>query len=148
MVRRSAILSGAIATGDAILAAQAMGADLAYLGSAFIATEEARADPRYKQMIVDSAADDIVYSSFFTGVLGNYLKPSIAAAGLDPDDLPSRDASSMDFASGSSKAKSWKDIWGAGQGIGAVHDVVGAARRVERLAEEYAAARSRLGLGA
>ncbi len=140
-------LSGSIATGGAILAAQAMGADLAYVGSAFIATHEANAAEAYKQMIVDSAADDIVYSSLFTGVLGNYLKPSIAAQGLDPENLPSADASSMNFSSGSSKPKSWKEIWGAGQGIGAVREVVGAGALVDRLAREYGAARERLGLG-
>ena len=138
-------LSGAIATGDAVLAAQAMGADLAYIGSAFIATDEARADQRYKQMIVDSAASDIVYSSLFTGVHGNYLRPSVLAAGLDPDKLPESDPSAMNFGSGgNTDAKAWKDIWGCGQGIGAVREVVPAAQLVVRLKREYHAARGRL----
>ena len=140
------LLSGSIATGDAILAAQAMGADLAYIGSAFIATREANADARYKQMIVDGSADDIVYSNYFTGVHGNYLKPSIAAQGLDPDNLPESEKSAMNFSSGQSKPKSWKEIWGSGQGIDAVKAVVPAAELVERLKREYAAARARLGL--
>jgi len=126
-------LSGAIATGGAIAAARAMGADLAYIGSAFIATEEAHAVPAYKQMIVDSDGEDIVYSNLFTGVHGNYLKPSIVAAGMDPDNLPSADPSKMDF--GGSKA--WRDIWGCGQGIGAVKAVVPAADLVARLTREY-----------
>lgn len=137
-------LSGSIATGGAVLAAQAMGADGGYIGSAFIATEEANAVPDYKQMIVDSASPDIVYSSTFTGVHGNYLKPSIVAAGMDPDNLPVRDATSMDFGSGSSKPKSWKDIWGAGQGIGAVKAVVPAAERVAQLKREYEAAKQKV----
>jgi nitronate monooxygenase len=138
-------LSGAIATGDAVLAAQAIGADLAYVGSAFIATDEARASAAYKQCIVDSTSDDIVYSSLFTGVHGNYLKPSVRAAGLDPDHLPEGDLSTMNF-SGGATAKAWKDIWGCGQGIGAVHAVVPARELVARLQREYAAARERLGL--
>ncbi|MEM7778563.1 MAG: nitronate monooxygenase family protein [Pseudomonadota bacterium] len=138
------LLSGAIATGDGVLAAQAMGADLAYIGSAFIATPEANADGRYKQAIVDGTADDIVYTNYFTGVLGNYLKPSIRAQGLDPDDLPVSDPSKMDFTGGSAKPKSWKDIWGSGQGIGAVKDVRPTAELVARLTAEYAAARQRL----
>ena len=138
------LLSGSIATGDAILAAQAAGADLAYVGSAFIATEEANADRRYKNMIVDCGADDIVYSNYFTGVHGNYLKPSIAANGMDPENLPQSDPSRMNFSSGFSKPKSWKEIWGAGQGIGAVRAVVPAAELIARLKREYAAARSRL----
>ena len=138
------LLSGAIANGGAILAAQAMGADLAYIGSPFIATREARATDEYKDMIVESRAADIVYSNLFTGVHGNYLKGSISAAGLDPDNLPQSDPSKMDFGGDSTKA--WKDIWGCGQGIGAVHDIVGAAELVERLAAEYAAARQRLAL--
>lgn len=142
------LLSGAIATGDAVLAAQAMGADLAYIGSAFIATHEARAPERYKEMIVESAADDIVYTNFFTGVLGNYLKPSIAAAGLDPENLPQSDASKMDFTGGSSKPKSWKDVWGSGQGVGAIKEIVGAAERIAQIQREYEAARARLGQGA
>jgi nitronate monooxygenase len=136
-------LSGAIATGGAVLAAQAMGADLAYVGSAFIATEEANAPAAYKEMIVNSAADDIVYTNLITGVHGNYLKQSLRAAGLDPNNLPSADPSKMDF--GSDKAKAWRDIWGAGQGVGGVRDVVPAAVRVARLREEYNAARARLG---
>jgi len=139
-------LSGAIATGGAVLAAQAMGADLAYVGSAFIATDEARASDAYKQCIVDSTSDDIVYSSLFTGVHGNYLKPSVRAAGLDPDHLPEGDLSTMNFAGGAA-AKAWKDIWGCGQGIGAVHAVMPAAELVARLQREYAAARERLALG-
>ncbi len=134
-------LSGAIATGDAILAAQAMGADLAYIGSAFIATEEARADEAYKRMIVECSSDDIVYSNLFTGVHGNYLKPSIRAAGLDPDALPASDPNAMNFGS---TRKPWKDIWGCGQGIGAVRGVEPVAKRVDALAREYAQARGRL----
>jgi len=138
-------LSGAIATGGAVLAAQAMGADLAYIGSAFIATEEARASEAYKQAIVDGSSDDIVYSSLFTGVHGNYLKPSIRAAGLDPDKLPESDPSKMSFGGGEgSKSKAWKDIWGCGQGIGAVRGVLPARELVARLAREYEAARSQL----
>ncbi len=138
-------LSGAIANGAAVLAAQAMGADLAYIGSAFIATQEANADAGYKQMIVDSAADDIVYSNLFTGVHGNYLKPSIVRAGLDPANLPTSDASAMNFGSGgNSKAKAWRDIWGCGQGIGAVKGVPTAGELVARLAVEYEAAKSAL----
>jgi nitronate monooxygenase len=139
------MLSGSIATGGGILAAQAMGADLGYIGSAFIATEEANAKAAYKQMIVDGTADDIVYSNYFTGVHGNYLKPSIAAQGLDPDNLPASDASKMNFSSGASKPKSWRDIWGSGQGIGAVKDVVPAAELIARLKREYHEARMRLG---
>ncbi|MDE2120602.1 MAG: nitronate monooxygenase [Betaproteobacteria bacterium] len=141
------VLSGAIARGDSILAAQAMGADLAYIGSAFIATEEARAVPGYKQMVVDSSARDIVYSSLFTGVLGNYLRGSIVAAGLDPEHLPAGDPSQMDFAAALGGAKAWKDIWGCGQGIAAVREVLPARRLVERLRDEYLRARERLCLG-
>ena len=138
-------LSGSIATGGAVLAAQAMGADLAYIGSAFIATEEARASEAYKQAIVEGTSDDIVYSNLFTGVHGNYLKPSIRAAGLDPDNLPESDPSKMSFGGGEgSKSKAWKDIWGCGQGIGAVDKVVPARELVARLAREYQAARQRL----
>jgi nitronate monooxygenase len=137
-------LSGAIATGDAVLAAQAMGADLAYIGSAFIATEEARAAEAYKQCIVDCDSDDIVYSNLFTGVHGNYLKPSIRNAGLDPDHLPESDPSKMNF--GGDGAKAWKDIWGCGQGIAAVKAVLPAGELVARLKREYDAARGRLGL--
>ena len=137
-------LSGAIATGRAVLAAQAMGADLAYIGSPFIATEEANAVGDYKQMIVESGAEDIVYSSLFTGVHGNYLKPSIRNAGLDPDDLEHADASSMNFGQGASKPKAWSSIWGAGQGIGAIKAVQPAGAYIDRLAQEYAAARQAL----
>ena len=137
-------LSGSIATGDAVLAAQAMGADVAYVGSAFIATDEANASAAYKQCIVESSADDIVYSATFTGVHGNYLKPSIVAAGLDPDKVSVADPSKMDFGTTGNAAKAWKDIWGCGQGIGAVHEVLPAAKLVERLADEYAAAKARV----
>ena len=137
-------LSGAIATGGAVLAAQAMGADFAYIGSAFIATDEARASVAYKQAIVEGNSDDIVYSSLFTGVHGNYLKASIRAAGLDPDSLPESDPSKMDFGGGEGSKKAWKDIWGCGQGIGAVKAVVSTAALVERLATEYGQARGRL----
>ncbi|WP_326534090.1 NAD(P)H-dependent flavin oxidoreductase [Pseudorhodoferax sp.] len=135
-------LSGSIATGDAILAAQALGADFAYIGSAFIATEEARAAEAYKQMIVDSSSEDIVYSNLFTGVHGNYLKPSIRNAGLDPDKLETSDPSAMNF--GSNRVKPWKDVWGCGQGIGAVSAVQPAGQVVARMAREYAAARARI----
>jgi nitronate monooxygenase len=133
------LVSGAISTGRGILAAQAMGADLAYIGSAFIATTEANAPEAYKQMIVDSTANDVVYSNLFTGVLGNYLKGSISAAGLDPDNLPQSDPSKMSFAVGAegSKAKAWKDIWGAGQGVGGVHEIIPAAERIARMKCEY-----------
>ena len=134
------LLSGAIATGRSVLAAQAIGADLAYIGSAFIATKEAHADEAYKQMIVECSAEDIVYTNLFTGVLGNYLKPSIRNAGLDPDRLPVSDPSKMDFGSDRDKPKAWKTIWGCGQGIGAVHDVPGAAELIARLGREYEAA--------
>ena len=141
-------LSGAIATGGAVLAAQAMGADFAYIGSAFIATEEARAVHGYKQMIVESNSDDIVYSNFYTGVHGNYLKGSIVNAGMDPDNLPESDPSKMNFGSGegSNSAKAWRDIWGCGQGIGHVREVVPAAELIARLKREYAEARARLAL--
>jgi len=138
-------LSGAISTGGAVLAAQAMGADFAYIGSAFIATEEARASDEYKQSIVDSNSDDIVYSSLFTGVHGNYLKPSIVAAGMDPDNLPEGDLKTMNFASGEgSKSKAWKDIWGCGQGIGAISKVQSTADYVAQLKREYDQAKARL----
>ena len=137
------ILSGSIASGGAVLAAQAMGADLAYIGSPFIATDEARAPDDYKQAIVDSSAADIVNSSLFTGIAGNYLRSSISAAGLDPDNLQSADPSKMDFESASG-AKAWRDIWGSGQGIGVVDSVQPAADLVARLAEEYRAAKERL----
>ena len=138
-------LSGAIASGDAVLAAQAMGADFAYIGSAFIDTEEARAAEAYKQAVVAANSDDIVYSNLFTGVHGNYLAPSILAAGLDPANLPQSDPSKMNFG-GSAAAKAWKDIWGCGQGIGVVDAVVPTAQLVARLRREYAAARARLAL--
>jgi nitronate monooxygenase len=139
-------LSGAIATGAAVLAAQAMGADFAYIGSAFIATDEARASAEYKQAIVDCNSDDIVYSSLFTGIHGNYLAPSIRASGLDPENLPQGDAKTMNFASGEGSRKAWKDIWGSGQGIGAVTEVTPAAVFVEKLKREYQEARRRLAL--
>jgi len=137
-------LSGSIASGGAILAAQAMGADFAYIGSAFIATHEARAVDAYKQAIVDSTSDDIVYSNLFTGVHGNYLAPSIRAAGLDPDNLPESDPSKMNF--GGDAKKAWKDIWGCGQGIGAITAVLSTAERVALLKKEYQEARARLAL--
>jgi len=134
-------LSGSIATGSGVLAAQALGADFAYMGSAFIASAEANAQDAYKQSIVESVAADIVYSSLFTGVHGNYLRPSIMAAGLDPDNLPEGDVTQMDFGSGgNTDAKAWKDIWGCGQGIGAIKEVSTAGEIVERLKGEYAAA--------
>lgn len=136
------LLSGSIATGRSLLAAQVMGADLGYIGSPFIATEEANATEAYKQMIVDSGAEDIVYSSLFTGVHGNYLKPSIAAAGMDPDNLESADKSSMNFGSDRQKPKSWKEIWGSGQGIGSVNEILPAQKLVHRLANEYAVAKA------
>ncbi len=135
-------LSGSIANGGAILAAQAMGADFAYIGSAFIATEEARALDAYKQCVVDSTSDDIVYSNLFTGVHGNYLAPSIRNAGLDPENLPESDPSKMNF--GGDAKKAWKDIWGCGQGIGAIDAVTSTADLVGRLRREYEAARSRI----
>lgn len=140
------LLAGAIATGGGILAAQAMGADMAYIGSPFIATHEARASDGYKQMIVDSNAADIVYSNYFTGIHGNYLKGSIAAMGMDPNALPEADPSKMDFEKATTGAKAWKEIWGAGQGVGAVKTVSSVAQLVDRLDGEYLAARQRLGL--
>lgn len=138
-------LSGSIATGGAVLAAQAMGADLAYIGSPFIATDEANADPGYKDSIVASKAADIVYSNLFTGVHGNYLRSSIAAAGMDPDNLPDGDLKTMDFGGGNgAKPKAWKEIWGSGQGIGVVDRIESVAARVDRLADEYRAARARV----
>lgn len=138
-------LSGAITTGDGILAAQALGADLAYMGTRFIATEEANAAAAYKRMIVEAGSADIVYTPFFTGVPGNYLRPSLRAAGLDPDALPAPGADAMNFGSG--RAKPWRDIWGAGQGVGTIGDAPPTAEVVARLKREYAAARARLGLG-
>jgi nitronate monooxygenase len=137
-------LSGAIANGGAVLSAQAMGADFAYIGSAFIATEEARAAEEYKQAIVEASSDDIIYSNLFTGVHGNYLAPSIRNAGLDPENLPESDASKMNF--GGDAKKAWKDIWGCGQGIGAVKAVLPTADLVARLQREYEEARARLNL--
>jgi nitronate monooxygenase len=144
------ILSGAIASGDAILAAQAIGADLAYIGTRFIATREANAVDGYKQALVDSAAEDIVYTNLFSGVHGNYLRSSIVAAGMDPDKLPDGDKSSMNFGAdvgdnaGRSGIKAWRDIWGAGQGAGQIHDVPATAELVARLEREYQAARARV----
>jgi len=142
------ILSGAIASGDAILAAQSIGADLAYIGTRFIATREANAMEAYKQALVDSTAEDIVYSSLFSGVHGNYLRSSIVAAGMDPDKLPEGDKSKMDFGAGADPAtggaKAWRDIWGAGQGTGQIHDVPATAELVARLGQEYRAARERV----
>ena len=135
-------LSGAISTGAAVLSAQAMGADFGYIGSAFIATEEARASDAYKQAIVEANSDEIVYSNLFTGVHGNYLAPSIRAAGMDPDNLPESDPSKMNF--GGDKSKAWKDIWGCGQGIGAITKVQTTADYVAQLKREYAQARDQL----
>lgn len=139
------VLSGSIANGYAVLGAQAMGADLAYIGSAFIATTEANADPKYKDALVQYAANDIVYTNLFTGVHGNYLAPSIESAGLDPKHLPESDPSHMNFGSGgNSETKAWKDIWGCGQGIGAINSVQPAADLVDQLTMEYQSARARL----
>jgi len=140
-------LSGSMATGDSVLAALAMGADFAYIGSAFIATDEARAAEAYKQCIVDSNSDEFVYSNLFTGVHGNYLKPSIRNAGMDPDNLPESDPSKMSFGNvdGGGAKKAWKDIWGCGQGIGAVKAVVPTSEMVARLKREFAAAQQRVG---
>lgn len=138
------LLAGAIANGGAILAAQAMGADMAYIGSPFIATTEARASEAYKLAIVDAQASDIVYSNYFTGIHGNYMKSSIIAAGMDPDNLPVADPSKMDFGAATSGAKAWKDIWGAGQGVGAVKAIEPVSALVDRLAGEYAAAKARI----
>jgi nitronate monooxygenase len=140
-------LSGAIATGDAILSAQAMGADLAYVGSRWLASKESNVDDAYRQAIINSSAADIIYSNLFTGVHGNYLRQSIINAGLDPDNLPEADKSKMDFGSGGgNKAKAWRDIWGAGQGVGLMHDAPSVADIVARLTHEYQAARQRLAL--
>jgi nitronate monooxygenase len=137
-------LSGSIATGDAILAAQAMGADFAYIGSRFLATRESNVTDAYRNAIVESTAADVIYTNLFTGVHGNYLKKSIVAAGLDPDNLPVSDKSKMSFGSGSAKA--WRDIWGAGQGVGLMDDVPTVAEMVERLTQQYLAAKERLGV--
>ncbi|MYN01242.1 nitronate monooxygenase [Pseudoduganella sp. DS3] len=139
-------LSGSIATGDAVLAAQAMGADFAYIGSRFLAVKESNVTDEYRDAIVESSAADVVYTNLFTGVHGNYLKKSIVSAGLDPDNLPESDKSKMSFNSGTAKA--WRDIWGAGQGVGLMHDVPTTADMVARLKSEYNAARARLGLPA
>lgn len=139
-------LSGAIATGDAILAAQAMGADFAYIGTRFIASQEAHAAESYKQAILRAAASDIVYTNLFTGVHGNYIRESIELAGLDPAALPEADKSKMNFGDGSSRAKAWKDIWGAGQGVGQIADLPPAAEIVARMKAEYDAAKLRLAL--
>ena len=142
------ILSGCMSNGGDILAAQAMGADLAYMGTRFIATEEAHAVPDYKQMIVDSAAADIVYSPYFSGVHGNYLKGSVSNAGFDPDDLPEADASAMDFGKrDENEAKAWRDIWSAGQGSGSVDEVLPVAELIMRMQQEYETTRARLGAG-
>ena len=139
------LLSGSIANGDAVLAAIAMGADLAYIGSSFIATQEANAEQPYKQSLVDSSSDDIVLSNLFTGVHGNYLKPSIVAAGLDPDNLPESDVSKMSFGSGgSSSAKAWKDIWGCGQGIAAIKGVLTTQQLVDSIESQYTSAKQRI----
>jgi nitronate monooxygenase len=142
------ILSGCITNGSDVLAARALGADLAYSGSRFIATDEARAVPDYKQMVVDSRADDIVNSSLFTGVHGNYLKGSIRQSGLDPDNLPEGDKSNMDFAGGTAiEAKAWKDIWGAGQGVGSIDEILPARDIVLRMEREYHDAVARISAG-
>ena len=140
-------LSGCIATGGSVLAAQAMGADFGYIGSAFIATQEANAVSEYKNMVVESGADDIVYSNYFTGVHGNYLKPSIEGAGLDPDNLPEGDISAMNkITDAGADAKAWKDIWGCGQGIGAVTQVQTVSERIAQMQEQYLSAKKRLSL--
>ncbi|MDE1159808.1 MAG: nitronate monooxygenase family protein [Neorhizobium sp.] len=140
------LLAGAIATGGGILAAQAMGADMAYVGSPFIATEEARASEGYKQMLVEASAADIVYSNYFTGIHGNYLKGSVRNTGLDPDHLPEADPSKMDFDKAANGPKAWKEIWGAGQGVGAIRAVTSVATLIDRLADEYEESRRRLSL--
>lgn len=139
-------LAGAIATGDGVLAAQAMGADFAYIGSRWLATPESNVDQAYREAIIESTAADVVYTNLFTGIHGNYLKKSIVLAGLDPDNLPVADKSKMNFGSGSSGAKAWKDIWGAGQGVGMMSDAPSVADVVDRLEAEYRAARARLAL--
>jgi nitronate monooxygenase len=139
-------LSGAIATGEALLAARALGADFGYMGSPFIATNEANAQDAYKAMIVQGGAEDIVTSSLFTGVSGNYLKSSIKGAGMDPDNLETADSTSMNFSSGSSKPKAWKEVWGAGQGIGSVQEVTDVATLIGRIEREYKVAGAKLAL--
>jgi len=142
------ILSGCMSNGGDVLAARAIGAALAYIGPRFIATDEANAMPDYKQMLVDSAASDIVYTSLFSGVHGSYLKPSVARAGMDPDNLPEADKNAMDFGSGgNTHKKAWKDIWSAGQGVGSIHEVMPVTDLVERLAGEYAETKRRLAIG-
>jgi nitronate monooxygenase len=140
-------LSGSIAHGSSILAAEAMGADFAYIGSAFIATQEAHAQPEYKKAVIEGSAEDIVYTDFFTGVWGNYLGPSIVAAGMDPQNMPSAHPSDMDFGGpeGGPKVKAWKDVWGCGQGIGVLHDIPSAGELIQRFADQYLAAQQRLG---
>lgn len=138
------LLSGSISNGGAVLAAQAMGADLAYIGSAFIATEEANADIKYKEMITNSSSEDIIYTNLFTGVHGNYLKPSITAQGLDPANLETSDASNMNFSRGTSKPKTWKDIWSSGQGISSIKNVAPAKVLIDRLKSEYTDAKNKL----
>lgn len=138
------ILSGAIATGGAILAAQAMGADMAYIGTRFIASTEANASQDYKEAILKASGSDIIYTNYFTGVHGNYIRKSIENAGLDPDNLPLKDKDAMNFSSGSSKSKAWKDIWGAGQGVGQIDEVMSVAQIVDRLKAEYEQARRRI----
>lgn len=140
------LLSGAMSTGDDVLSALALGADLAYIGTRFIATEEANASPAYKQMLIDSRAEDIVYTSLFSGVAGNYLRASVAAAGFDPDDLPQGDKNTMNFGSGGAamKLKAWKDILSGGQSVSGIHEVLPVTRLVERMVEEFRAARARL----
>lgn len=138
------LLSGCISTGEALLAAEVLGADLGYIGSAFIATDEANALPDYKQMLVEGGAEDIITSTLFTGISGNYLKPSVALAGLDPDHLPEADPSSMNFKDGSAKPKAWKEIWGSGQGIGAIKGVGPVSEVVDRIEREYHDARRRI----
>jgi nitronate monooxygenase len=139
-------LSGAISRGEHILAAQALGADFAYIGTRFIATKEAAANPEYKQALVDSSAADIVYSPYFTGVHGNYLRSSIVKQGLDPENLPVRDKSTMQLGASDAPVKAWKDIWGAGQGVGSIDAVDSTAELIARMKAEYTAARARLSL--
>ena len=140
------ILSGSISDGSSVAAAKMLGADFAYIGTRFIATQEANAEPEYKQCLIDSAADDIIYSSLFTGVHGNYLKPSVVNAGLDPNNLPDADKTAMNFGSGgNTDAKAWKDIWGSGQGIGSIQDAPPASELISRLTEEYFAAIKKFG---
>ena len=142
------ILSGAMSTGADVLAAQAMGADFAYMGTRFIATTEANASEAYKNMVVDSSAEDIVYTNLFTGIAGNYLRGSVVNTGLDPDNLPTADKTKMDFGSGgNTDAKAWKDIWGAGQSVAGIHAVETTAALVDRMEREYADARVRVRCG-